>query len=271
MERRLGFFDLGGFIVTYWVRFRHLDTTGFGTISQSEISVHDGEMFGESRANGRLLALGDVELLAPSEPSKIIALWNNFHALAAKLNVREPDEPLYLLKAPTTATAPNAVVRRPTSYDGKVVYEGELAIVIGRACSGVSIDQADAFIHGYTCVNDITAADVIGKDATFPQWARGKGYDGFCPFGPVIASGIDPAKLLVRTILNGEERQSYPISDMIFSAQQLVSKISHDMTLLPGDLICCGTSLGVGSMKDPINKVTVAIDGIGELTNEFRR
>src|SRR5258705_9400638 len=113
---------LGVFIVTYWVRFRHLDTTGFGTISQSEISVHDGEMFGESRANGRLLALGDFELLAPSEPSKIIALWNNFHALAAKLNVREPDEPLYLLKAPTTATAPNAVVRRPTSYDGKVVY-----------------------------------------------------------------------------------------------------------------------------------------------------
>jgi len=271
LERRLGFFDLGVYIVTYWVRFRHLDTTGFGTISQSEISVYDGEMFGESRANGRLLALGDVELLAPSEPSKIIALWNNFHALAAKLNVREPDEPLYLLKAPTTATAPNAVVRRPTSYDGKVVYEGELAIVIGRACSGVSIDQADAFIHGYTCVNDITAADVIGKDATFPQWARGKGYDGFCPFGPVIASGIDPAKLLVRTILNGEERQSYPISDMIFSAKQLVSKISHDMTLLPGDLICCGTSLGVGSMKDPINKVTVAIDGIGELTNEFRR
>ena len=262
---------LGVFIVAYWVRFRHLDTTGFGTISQSEISVYDGEMFGESWANGRLLALGDVELLAPSEPSKIIALWNNFHALAAKLNVREPDEPLYLLKAPTTAAAPNAVVKRPTSYDGKVVYEGELAIVIGRTCSGVSTDEANAFIHGYTCVNDITAADVISKDTTFAQWARAKGYDGFCPFGPVISSGIDPAKLVVRTILNGEERQSYPISDMIFSAQQLVSKISHDMTLLPGDLICCGTSLGVGSMKDPINKVTVAIDGIGELTNEFRR
>jgi len=262
---------LGVLIVTYWVRFRHLDTTGFGTISQSEISVHDGEMFGDSWANGQLLALGDVELLAPSEPSKIIALWNNFHALAAKLNVREPDEPLYLLKAPTTAAAPNAVVKRPTSYDGKVVYEGELAIVIGRACSGISIDQADAFIHGYTCVNDITAADVISKDTTFAQWARAKGYDGFCPFGPVISSGIDPAKLVVRTILNGEERQSYPISDMIFSAQQLVSKISHDMTLLPGDLICRGALLGVGSMKDPINKVTVAIDGIGELTNEFRR
>ena len=265
------FFDLGEFIVTYWVRFRHHNTTGFGTISQSKISVHDGEMFGESWDNGGRVALSDVELMAPSEPSKIIALWNNFHALAAKLNVREPDEPLYLLKAPTTAAPPNAAVKRPASYDGKVVYEGELAIVIGRPCSGVSVDQADAFIHGYTCVNDITAADIISRDATFAQWARAKGFDDFCPFGPVIASGIDPAKLVVRTILNGEERQSYPISDMIFSAQQLVSKISHDMTLLPGDIICCGTSLGVGSMKDPINKVTVAIDGIGELTNEFRQ
>jgi 2-keto-4-pentenoate hydratase/2-oxohepta-3-ene-1,7-dioic acid hydratase in catechol pathway len=257
--------------VTYWVRFRHSGITGFGTISQSEISVHDGKMFGKSRANGRRLALSDVELLAPTEPSKIIALWNNFHALAAKLKVQEPDDPLYLLKAPTTAAAPNAVVKRPVSYDGKVTYEGELGIVIGRACSSVSVNQADEYIFGYTCVNDITAADVIGKDATFAQWARAKGFDSFCPFGPVMASGIDPVKLVVRTILNGEERQSYPISDMIFSAQELVSKISHDMTLLPGDLICCGTSLGVGSMKDPINEVTVAIDGIGELTNEFRR
>jgi uncharacterized protein DUF2437 len=82
--------------VTHWVRFRHQDATGFGTISGSEISVHDGEMFGNSSANGQRLALSAVELMAPSEPSKIIALWNNFHALAAKLNVREPDEPLYL-------------------------------------------------------------------------------------------------------------------------------------------------------------------------------
>lgn len=262
---------LGEFIVAHWVRFRYQNITGFGTLARSEVDVHEGEMFGKSRATGRRLALSEVELLAPSEPSKIIALWNNFHALAAKLKVAEPDEPLYLLKAPTTATAPNAVVKRPAAYDGKVVYEGELAIVIGRRCSGVPVDEADAFIHGYTCVNDITAADIIGRDASFAQWARAKGFDDFCPFGPAIASGIDPAKLVVRTILNGEERQSYPISDMIFSAQQLVSKISHDMTLLPGDLICCGTSLGVGSMKEPVNRVTVAIDGVGELTNEFRQ
>jgi 2-keto-4-pentenoate hydratase/2-oxohepta-3-ene-1,7-dioic acid hydratase in catechol pathway len=257
--------------VSHWVRFRDRDRVGFGTVTQSGIDVHDGELFGASQPNGRRLALSEVELLAPAEPSKIIALWNNFHALAAKLNVREPDDPLYLLKAPTTVTGPNAVVRQPVSYEGKVTYEGELGIVIGRTCSEVPADRADEFIFGYTCVNDITAADIIGKDASFAQWARAKGYDGFCPFGPVITRAIDPAKLVVRTILNGVERQNYPISDMIFSSQQLVSHISHDMTLLPGDLICCGTSVGVGAMKEPVNTVTVAIDGIGELHTEFRR
>ena len=257
--------------MTSWVRFRHQGKTGFGTLTQSDIAVHDGEMFGAARPNGQQLALSDVELLAPAEPSKIIALWNNFHALAAKLNVSEPDEPLYLLKAPTTVAAPNSVVTKPVSYDGKVTYEGELGIVIGRKCREVSVDRADECIFGYTCVNDITASDIIGKDATFAQRARAKGYDSFCPFGPVITSAIDPAKLVVRTVLNGVERQNYPISDMIFSSQQLVSMISHDMTLLPGDLICCGTSIGVGVMKEPVNTVTVAIEGIGELNNEFRQ
>jgi 2-keto-4-pentenoate hydratase/2-oxohepta-3-ene-1,7-dioic acid hydratase in catechol pathway len=253
-----------------WVRFRHNEETGFGTLAHGEINVHTGDMFDSSQASGQQLSLRDVELLAPSQPSKIIALWNNFRALAAKLNVPEPQEPLYLLKAPTTATGPDAVICRPPAYDGKVVFEGELGIVIGRSCSRVSVDQADAFIHGFTCANDITAADIIGKDASFAQWARAKGFDSFCPFGPAISSGIDPTSLVVRTILNGAERQSYPIADMIFSVQQLVSKISHDMTLLPGDLICCGTSLGVGVMKDPVNTVTVGIEGIGELKNEFR-
>lgn len=255
----------------HWVRFRHRDAIGFGTLADSEITVHSGCMFNGAQASGEKLKLADIQLLSPTEPTKVIALWNNFHALAAKLNVAEPAEPLYLLKAPTTVTAPHAVVRRPSSYDGKVVYEGELGIVIGKTCSQVSVEDADDFILGYTCVNDITAADIIGKDTTFAQWARAKGFDDFCPFGPVITTGIDPAKLAVRTILNGVERQSYPISDMIFSAQQLVSMISYDMTILPGDLICCGTSLGVGAMKEQVNTVTVAIAGIGELANEFRQ
>ena len=257
--------------MTNWVRFRHQGKTGFGTLTQSDIAVHDGEMFNAARPNGQQLALSEGELLAPTEPGKIIALWNNFHALAAKLKMPEPSEPLYLLKAPSSITAPGAVIRPPARYEGKTTYEGELGIVIGKTCSAISAAEADEFIFGYTCVNDVTASDILNRDPTFPQWARSKGFDGSGPFGPVITTAIDPSRLTVRTILNGVERQNYPISDMIFSAQQLVCRISHDMTLLPGDLIACGTSVGVGVMKEPVNTVTVAIDGIGELTNEFRR
>jgi len=257
--------------MTAWVRFRHGGAIGFGTLSSSGISVHDGDMFDGARPTGQQRAIDGVELLAPTEPGKIVALWNNFHALAAKLGQPEPREPLYLLKATTSVVAAGAVVRRPASYDGKTVYEGELGIVIGKTCRAISVAEADAFIFGYTCVNDITAADILNRDATFTQWSRAKSFDGFGPTGPAIVSGIDPATLSVRTILNGAERQNYPVADMIFSPQQIVSKVSHDMTLLPGDLICCGTSVGVGVMKEAVNTVTIAIDGIGELTNEFRQ
>src|SRR3979411_3326465 len=116
--------------------------SGFGTLTHSEIKVHDGERCGKAQPHGRCLALPDVELLAPAEPSKIIALWNNFHALAAKLNVPEPAEPLYLLKAPSSVTAPGAVIKPPACYGGKTTYEGELGIVIGKTCSEVSADEA---------------------------------------------------------------------------------------------------------------------------------
>ncbi|HKU08798.1 MAG TPA: Rv2993c-like domain-containing protein, partial [Bradyrhizobium sp.] len=117
--------------MTAWLRFRHDGETRFGTLTDGGIAVHDGDMFGTSRPNGKQLALDDVELLAPTEPSKIVALWNNFHALAAKLNQPEPPEPLYLLKATTSVAAPGAVIRRPAAYSGKTTYEGELGIVIG--------------------------------------------------------------------------------------------------------------------------------------------
>jgi 2-keto-4-pentenoate hydratase/2-oxohepta-3-ene-1,7-dioic acid hydratase in catechol pathway len=257
--------------MTQWVRYRHGLENGFGTLCYGEIVVHSGDMFDAPEATGRRIARTAVELLAPTTPSKVIALWNNFHALAAKLEVPKPPEPLYLLKAPSSVTAPGTTVVRPASYSGRVVYEGELAIVIGKTCSNVTPEDAVEHIFGYTCVNDITAADIIGKDATFAQWARAKSFDGFCPFGPSIATEIDPAGLTIRTILNEVERQSYPVADMIFSPRELVSRLSRDMTLLPGDLICCGTSLGVGTMKDAVNRVTVAIDGIGDLHNEFRQ
>jgi 2-keto-4-pentenoate hydratase/2-oxohepta-3-ene-1,7-dioic acid hydratase in catechol pathway len=132
----------------------------------------------------------------------------------------------------------------------------------------VDEDSALDHVFGYTCANDVTVADIIKRDPTFPQWVRAKGFDTFLPFGPVIATGLDPAMLVVRTILNGEVRQDYPINDMVFPVQRLVSLISRDMTLYPGDMILCGTSVGVGSMK-PGSTVEVEIDGIGTLVNGF--
>ena len=160
-------------------------------------------------------------------------------------------------------------MRRPPGYAGKVVFEGELGIVIGAVCRQASPEQAEAAIFGYTCVNDITAADILQKDPTFPQWTRSKSFDGFGPFGPVVATGLQAETLVVRTVLNGAERQNYPVADMVFPAATLVSLLSRDMTLMPGDIISCGTSLGVGVMREPSNVVEVSIDGIGTLRNQY--
>lgn len=252
-----------------WVRFAYAGRERFGTLIGGAIAIHSGDMFAGARPTGERIPLDEVTLLAPSTPSKIIALWNNFHALAAKLSNPVPAEPLYLMKAPSSAAGPDATIARPASYAGKVVYEGELGIVIGRRCSEVTPQEAAEFIFGYTCVNDITALDLIAADPTFAQWVRAKSFDGFGPFGPVIATGLDPRDLTVRTLLNGQERQNYPVADMIFQPHELVSRLSHDMTLLPGDLICCGTSLGVGVMKEPVNTIEVTIEGIGTLANTF--
>ncbi|MDX2288350.1 MAG: fumarylacetoacetate hydrolase family protein [Hyphomicrobiaceae bacterium] len=253
--------------MTLWVRFEAGGRIGFGTLADGKIAVHAGDMFDGPTPTGDVLASDQAKLLMPSMPSKMICLWNNFHALSAKLGVAEPAEPLYLLKAPSSFMGPGGAIRRPRSYDGKIVYEGELGIVIGRTLSDASEDEAQAGIFGYTCINDVTCADIISKDPTFPQWARAKSFDTFGIFGPAIATGLDPASLTVRTILNGAERQNYPISDMIFPAATLVAKLSADMTLLPGDVIACGTSLGVGAMKEPENTVEIVIDGIGTLAN----
>lgn len=252
-----------------WVRFDDDGVERFGLLQGNEIAVYQGNMFEQPTATGMLRSLASVRMLSPCSPSKIIALWNNFHQLAAKLDVAEPDEPLYLLKATSCMANPNAVVTRPPSYTERVVYEGELGIVIGKRCSNASEEEAAAAIFGYTCVNDLTASDIIARDKTFAQWARAKSFDGFGPFGPVIATDIDPIDRYVKTELNGVERQNYPLSDMIFPPAQLVSALSKDMTLEPGDLICCGTSLGVGSIKDPTSTVSVTIEGIGTLSNTF--
>lgn len=252
-----------------WVRYEANGEVGFGTLEGETISVYSGDMFDAPTQTDVTLALADVKLLTPCDPSKMILLWNNFYDLAAKLGQEIPTEPLFLLKAGTSFIGDGDVIKKPNSYDGKVVYEGELAIVIGKRCKEVPVEEIGEYIFGYTCSNDVTAAGIIGKDPSFAQWTRAKGFDTFGSFGPGIVSGIeDPSTLVIKTILNGAERQNYPVSDMVFQPHKLVSMLSYDMTLEAGDIISCGTSVGVGSMK-PGSEVEVIIDGVGRLVNSY--
>ena len=253
-----------------WVRFKdELDVEGFGVLQDDGgIRVYAGDMFENPAPSGKYVPLNTVRLLTPSRPSKVIALWNNFRAGAEKLNLPIPAEPHYFLKTPNSYLNPFETIRKPKSCDGKVGFEGELGVVIGKTCKEVAESDAISYVFGYTCVNDVGIFDIVNRNPAFPQWIRGKGFDTFCPMGPVIATGLNPGTLVVKSILNGQERQNYPISDMIFSAAQLVSLISQDMTLYPGDIITCGTSIGAGSMK-PGSTIEIEITGIGKLVNTF--
>jgi 2-keto-4-pentenoate hydratase/2-oxohepta-3-ene-1,7-dioic acid hydratase in catechol pathway len=251
-----------------WIAFFQEGKPGFGLVVGDRVRICEGEMFSAPRETGTEVALTDVIPDLPCRPGKFIALWNNYHAQAAKQNLAIPAEPLYFVKTPNSYCAHEQAVSQPVGYDGRVVYEGELGVVIGRRCKNANEDEAGQAIFGYTCINDITALDLIARDASFAQWTRAKCFDGFGVIGPVIATGLDWKSLNVRTLLNGRERQNYPCSDMIFSPERIVSAISRDMTLEPGDVIACGTSLGVLPMK-PGAVVEVSIDGIGTLRNSY--
>ena len=252
-----------------WVRYSHGEGTGFGTLDGATIQVHEGTMFDDPVQTPLTLALDEVKLLTPCVPSKMIALWNNFHALAEKLEVQKPEWPLFLLKASNSFLGTGETIRRPASYAGPVVYEGELGIVIAKRTKEISEHEAGAHIFGYTCINDVTAAGLLKENPTFDQWTRAKSFDTFGVFGPAISTEVVPADCTVRTVLNGTERQNYPLRDMIIPPHRIVSRLSHDMTLMPGDVICCGTSVGVGSMKEKTNTIEVTIEGIGTLSNVY--
>ncbi len=254
--------------MTHWIRFSHDRAEQFGVLEGNVITVFQGNMFDQPRATDQLVSLDAVSILPPTRPTKIIGLWNNFHAAAEKNGLAIPEKPLYLIKPPSCCIGHGGTIRQPAAYDGRIFYEGELGVVIGRECAGVPEGEAGDYIFGYTCINDVTALKLINEEPAFPQWTRAKSFDTFGPFGPTVVTGLDPMALTVRTILNGRERQNYPVSDMIFSPQALVSRLSQDMTLLPGDVIACGTSLGVLPMK-PGSTVEVVIEGIGTLRNNF--
>ena len=252
-----------------WIRFEQNGKTAFGTLEGDTIAVHTGDLFAGAKPSGETLMLSDVDILTPCVPSKMICLWNNFHQLAAKNDFTEPKEPLWFLKAPNAYWPANKPIQRPATYTGKIIYEGELGVVIGKKCFNISEAEAGDYIFGYTCVNDVTAVDLLRKDRSFEQWARAKSFDTFGVIGPVIATGLDPMKLSVKTILNGKERQNYPVADMFFPPHRLVAAISKDVTLMPGDIIACGTSLGAGTMAEAHNVVDIVIEGVGSLSNVF--
>lgn len=255
-----------------WVRFEDGGKTAFGTLDGETIDVHEGNMFDGPERTGERVGLDAVSLLAPTEPSKFICLWNNLRAVAEKMGLDDPPGPLYVFKAPSAVLTPGGTIQRPAGYEGAVMYEGELGIVIGRRCRAVRAAEAADGIFGFTCVNDVTAFGIINQNPEFPQfpqWTRAKSFDSFGPFGPTVATGLDPSQLTIRTAVNGEPRQDYPVSDFFFTPAELVAALSRDMTLEPGDLIACGTSLGAQPMESG-QIVEITIEGVGMLTNEFR-
>jgi len=254
--------------MTRWIRFEYKGAIGFGTLVGGAIEVHEGDMFNGPTATGIRLRHDEVITLTPTTAGKMVALWNNSRAMAEKLGQVEPLEPLYFVKANGSYLATEGTIRKPASYDGKVVFEGELGIVIGRECRAVSEADSPRHIFGYTCVNDVTAAGITTRDPTFQQWTRAKSFDTFGVFGPVVATGLDPATLSVRTVYKDQERQNYSIRDLFMPPSRIVSAISRDLTLHPGDVICCGTSVGVGSMK-PGTTVEITIEGVGTLRNRY--
>ena len=208
--------------------------------------------------------LSALTLLAPVVPSKIVCLGRNYRDHAAELGNEVPKEPLLFLKAPSAILAPGAPIRLPV-LSQRVDFEGELGVVISRACRKLG-PEADvhSYIRGYTIVNDVTARDLQKSDG---QWSRSKGFDTFCPIGPTVSSAIDPSPgLSLITRLNGEVKQHGTTKDLIFDIAFLLRYISAAMTLNPGDLIATGTPAGVGPMRAG-DVVEVEIEGLGKLSN----
>ncbi len=150
-----------------WIRYEHAGMRGFGTLDGDTIAVHAGDMFGAPVATGETVPLSAVTIRTPTDASKYVCLWNNFAALGAKLGLAVPATPLFLIKAASSYAASGDVIRKPRAYDGRVIFEAELGIVIGRRCTGASEAEARDAIFGYTCINDVTAFEIINEDPSF--------------------------------------------------------------------------------------------------------
>lgn len=212
------------------------------------------------REAGRIASPG--RLLAPVQPSKVVAVASNYRAHAVEMGKLVPKQPKLFLKPPSAIIGPGMPIEIPPATE-QVDHEAELAVVIGTRCRRVGVEDALSHVYGYTVCNDVTARDFQREDTVF---ARAKGFDSFLPVGPHVVTGLSPAGLAVGCDVNGEVRQSGNTSDMVFSVAEIIAFVSNIMTLEPGDLILTGTPAGVGPLVAG-DRVTVSVEGIGAMTN----
>lgn len=249
-------------------RFSHQGAISYGIFDEGQLVVLNGDpMFAGYDPSGERVNLSDVKLLAPVIPrSKVIGVGKNYREHASEMGGEAPSEPLLFLKPNTSVIGPgDAIVLPPQS--SQVEHEGELAVVIGKIAKSVSADRALEYVFGYTIGNDVTARDLQHSDG---QWARAKGFDTFCPLGPIVETDFDELGGTLITRVNGDVRQSGALDDMVHSVADIVAYASSVWTLLPGDVILTGTPAGVGPIVDG-DSVEVEIPGLGILTNPARK
>jgi 2-keto-4-pentenoate hydratase/2-oxohepta-3-ene-1,7-dioic acid hydratase in catechol pathway len=244
------------------VRFRVADRIATGFVDDATVRLLKGTFFQEPVPSGEEIPFDDVRLLAPVIPSKVVGVARNYPAHAEELGNPLPPEPLLFFKPATSVVGPGDAIHLPAGSK-RVDHEGELAAVIGRLCRHVPEEEADKYVLGYLCANDVTARDWQRSDG---QWARAKGSDGFCPLGPWVETEVDPSNLEITVRVNGDLRQSGRTSEMVFPPAALIAYVSRTITLLPGDVVLTGTPPGVGPMS-PGDRVAVEVEGIGVLEN----
>lgn len=238
--------------------------TSYAIKQEDGYQLISGTPFGPWQPTNEWKKVSEVTLLPPVLPTKIIAIGLNYRSHAEEMNMPLPKEPLMFLKPLSALAAPHQSIILPPASQ-QVEYEGELVMVIGRLCKSVSRDEAESVIAGYTLANDVTARDLQKKDG---QWTRAKGFDGFCPLGPSLATDLDWRNLTFQTYLNQELRQTGHPEDMIFDCPTIVSHVSSVMTLLPGDVILTGTPPGIGPMQSG-DKIVITSEQIGILENQI--
>ena len=227
----------------------------------------DGPYAAQRHKTGRSWPLADVRLLPPIEPTKIVCVGRNYRDHAAELNNPIPAEPIIFLKPPSSLIGPEEPILIP-AISKRVDFEGEIAAVMGRVCARLGEDESAApYLLGYTCLNDVTARDLQKADGHF---TRAKGFDTFCPLGPLIETDFDIAAATVTTRVNGQQRQFGRTADMMFCVDVIIRWVSRVMTLAPGDVIATGTPAGVGPLAVG-DIVDVTVPGIGTLRNPVAR